>query len=235
VPQGPYVFAISVVSPFIKFKNASKETIDASDELVEEIRRALMQAGQRLSRHIRRESKAADLERKIKHIEQFGPILVDGLIRITKSPKSRKAKAEAGIDRILGRDTAVAKEDLETAEDRLAELKQKRAHIFQKMQGRKGDLGELVAEALELEEGQMKKEAADPSPKKAKSQKSGEKAAKKGSGKKAVKKTKTAKKVAKKKIAKKKTSKKTTKQKATKKKVNKKKTTKKKTAKKRRR
>ncbi|MEQ1666199.1 MAG: DNA topoisomerase VI subunit B, partial [Bdellovibrionales bacterium] len=30
LPLGPYVFAVSVVSPFIKFKNASKETIDAS-------------------------------------------------------------------------------------------------------------------------------------------------------------------------------------------------------------
>ena len=40
LPLGPYVFAVSVVSPFIKFKNASKETVDASDELVEEIRRA---------------------------------------------------------------------------------------------------------------------------------------------------------------------------------------------------
>src|SRR5262249_51635447 len=67
LPIGPYVFAISIVSPFIKFKNASKETIDSSDELVEEIRRALMQAGQKLSRHIRREHKEADLERKIAH------------------------------------------------------------------------------------------------------------------------------------------------------------------------
>ena len=63
LPLGPYVFAVSVVSPFIKFKNASKETIDSSDELVEEIRRALMQAGQKLSRHIRKEEKEADLER----------------------------------------------------------------------------------------------------------------------------------------------------------------------------
>jgi DNA topoisomerase-6 subunit B len=46
LPLGPYIFAVSVVSPFIKFKNASKETIDASDELVEEIRRA----ARRLSR-----------------------------------------------------------------------------------------------------------------------------------------------------------------------------------------
>src|SRR5690606_23818748 len=68
LPRGNFVFAISVVSPFIKFKNASKETIDASDDLVEELRRALMQAGQNLSRHIKREIKAADVERKKSHI-----------------------------------------------------------------------------------------------------------------------------------------------------------------------
>ncbi|OFZ84576.1 MAG: DNA topoisomerase VI subunit B, partial [Bdellovibrionales bacterium RIFOXYD1_FULL_44_7] len=61
LPIGPYIVAVSVVSPFIKFKNASKETIDASDELVEEIRRTLIQAGQRLSKHIRREVKANEL------------------------------------------------------------------------------------------------------------------------------------------------------------------------------
>src|SRR5262249_7987443 len=55
LPQGPYIIAVSVVSPFIKFKNASKETIDGSEELVEEIRRALIQAGQKLSKHIRQE------------------------------------------------------------------------------------------------------------------------------------------------------------------------------------
>jgi DNA topoisomerase-6 subunit B len=62
IPVGPYVIAISLVSPFIKFKNASKETIDASEELVEEIRRALMQAGQKLSRHIKKEFKEALLK-----------------------------------------------------------------------------------------------------------------------------------------------------------------------------
>jgi DNA topoisomerase-6 subunit B len=61
IPSGPYVIAVSLVSPFIKFKNASKETVDASDELVEELRRALIQAGQRLSRHIRKESRENDL------------------------------------------------------------------------------------------------------------------------------------------------------------------------------
>jgi DNA topoisomerase-6 subunit B len=127
VPLGPYVFAISVVSPFIKFKNASKETIDASEELVEEIRRALIQAGQKLSRYIRWETKQADLEQKIRHIEQFGPILVDGLVRMTKASDKRKKAAEAGLRSILGRDAAVAEEQVQVAETRRAQLIAKEA------------------------------------------------------------------------------------------------------------
>lgn len=116
IPSGPFVIAVSVVSPFIRFKNASKETIDSSDDLLEEIRRALMQAGQKLSRHIRAEAKANDLEEKLRHIEQFCPILVEGLCRIVKAPDSRKKAAEAGIAKILGRDATQAQQELKDAE-----------------------------------------------------------------------------------------------------------------------
>lgn len=128
LPIGPYVFAVSVTSPFIKFKNASKETIDASDELVEEIRRTLMQAGQKLSRHIRAEDKAADLERKIRHIEKFGPILVEGLVRVSGANQQRKKAAAAGLQKLLGRDTDVAETELALAEKKLSVLKAKQAH-----------------------------------------------------------------------------------------------------------
>lgn len=127
LPLGPYVFAVSVVSPFIKFKNASKETIDASEELVEEIRRALMQAGQKLSRHINREAREADLERKLSHIEQFAPILVESLIRITKSNENRKKKAEEGLKKLLGRDQQEAIAHLEEAEAKLTAQKAREA------------------------------------------------------------------------------------------------------------
>lgn len=127
LPQGPYVFAVSVVSPFIKFKNASKETIDASEELVEEIRRALMQAGQKLSRHIKHEMKEADLERKLAHIEQFGPILVEKLVLLAGANESRKKKAEEGLKKILGRDSEDAASQLEEAQSKLAEQKKKEA------------------------------------------------------------------------------------------------------------
>ena len=127
LPLGPYVFAISLVSPFIKFKNASKETIDASDELVEELRRALMQAGQKLSRHIKREDKEADLERKLQHIEQFAPILVESLVRIVGANDTRKRKAEDGLKKLLGRDSSAAIADLEEAESKLKNLKSREA------------------------------------------------------------------------------------------------------------
>lgn len=116
LPLGPYVIAVSLVSPFIKFKNASKETVDASDELVEELRRTLIQSGQRLSRHIRREHREADLEEKLRHIEQFCPILVDCLCRIVKAPATRKKKATEGLIKLLGRDVNVAKKELKEAE-----------------------------------------------------------------------------------------------------------------------
>jgi DNA topoisomerase-6 subunit B len=119
VPTGPYIIALSVVSPFIKFKNASKETVDASDELVEEIRRALIQAGQKLSKHIRREDKANELEEKIRHIEQFGPILVDGLCRITSANDARKKRAEDGLLKLLGRDATATQKELDDAHAKL--------------------------------------------------------------------------------------------------------------------
>ncbi len=149
LPIGPYVFAVSVVSPFIKFKNASKETIDASEELVEEIRRALMQAGQKLSRHIKHEMKEADLERKLAHIEQFGPILVEKLVLIAGANDSRRKKAEEGLKKILGRDSKEAVSDLEEAQTKLEAHKKKMAQMT-------GE-GESEATADEASESKPKK------------------------------------------------------------------------------
>jgi DNA topoisomerase-6 subunit B len=126
LPQGPYIFAVSIVSPFIKFKNASKETIDASDELVEEIRRTLMQAGQKLSRYIKAEDKANDLEEKRRYIEQFGPILVEGLARITNAKEDQKKRARDGLMKILGRDANEIAKDVTEANQKLAKHEEKR-------------------------------------------------------------------------------------------------------------
>lgn len=143
LPVGPYIFAVSIVSPFIKFKNASKETIDASEELVAEIRLALIQAGQKLSRHIKREVKEADLERKLQHIEQFGPILVEKLAVLTGASEVRRKRAEEGLRKILGRDSQEAISELEEAETKLKEQKRKEAQAagveFDESESRRAD------------------------------------------------------------------------------------------------
>ena len=153
LPTGPYIFAVSVVSPFIKFKNASKETIDASEELVAEIRLALIQAGQKLSRHIKKEFKEADLERKLSHIEQFGPILVESLARIVGANDARKQRAEAGLKKLLGRDSQAAIADLEEAESKLlAQKKKERSKGVNQNESEETDVissEELVDEASE--------------------------------------------------------------------------------------
>ncbi len=225
LPSGPYVFAVSVVSPFIKFKNASKETIDASDELVEEIRLAVMRAGQKLSRHIKRENKAADLERKIKHIEQFGPILVETLARITKASDKRKKAANEGLEKILGRDSKAAEQDLNEADTRLKKLKERmRARGIGTFKGK--DPEEVMVEELE-------ESAEEVSVDEAKTQKGSKKktsAKKSASRKSAVSKASAKKKTTKKKAAKKVGKAKKAKKKTTAKKTTKKKTSKKKTA-----
>jgi DNA topoisomerase-6 subunit B len=171
LPLGPYVFAVSVTSPFIKFKNASKETIDASDELVEELRLALIQAGQKLSRHIKAENKAADLERKISHIEKFGPILVEGLARLSGANDTRKKKATEGLNKLLGRDARAAESELQDAEQRLKHLKKRQAQTLGEAFDENGEVlsediliqeQKLIEEeqaALELEKGTKKSTA----------------------------------------------------------------------------
>jgi DNA topoisomerase-6 subunit B len=152
IPQGPYIIAVSIVSPFIKFKNASKETVDASDELVEELRLALIQAGQKLSKHIRREAKANELEEKIRHIEQFGPILVEGLCRITKAPDARKKKAEEGLLKLLGRDAKATEQELEQAHAVLEVQKAKQAATL-------GELGDEDSDTQVGEKGALSEAA----------------------------------------------------------------------------
>lgn len=138
LPLGPYIIAVSVVSPFIKFKNASKETIDGSDELVEELRRALMQTGQRLSRYLAREHKAGELEQRVQHIEQFGPVLIEALARILEAPEIRKERAFSGLAKILEKDTKGIAQDLAAAEGRLAsyleEKKQRLGAFFDELE-----------------------------------------------------------------------------------------------------
>lgn len=140
LPLGPYVFAVSVTSPFIKFKNASKETIDASEELVEEIRLSLMQTGQKLKKHIRKEKNTEELLRKKEYIEKFAPILIRKIKDITKVSPNEINKAEKGLYAILAKDAKKAEKALGEAQQQLEAMKAKRTerlNLSSKKEGEK--------------------------------------------------------------------------------------------------
>jgi DNA topoisomerase-6 subunit B len=248
LPTGPYIVAVSVVSPFLKFKNASKETIDASEELVEEIRKALQKAGQRLSRHLNREKRASQHESKIAHIEKFSPILVESLGSILGVSEKRKEKAHLGLEKILGKDAKDSANKLSVAEEKLQKQTQIRADeiarfSFEDLKVKESlEAQEEKEEAVRLEAEEKEAKKKEAKKKEAAEKKSSKKSTKKKVGKKATKKTakkkvakKAAKKATKKKAAKKKVAKKTAKKKVAKKaakKATKKKAAKKKVAKK---
>lgn len=126
LPVGPFVFAVAVTSPFIKFKNASKETIDASEDLVDEIRLALMQTGQKLKRHIKKEKHTEDLLRKKQYIEKFAPILIRKIKDITGAKQTDVDKGTKGLYAILSKDAAEVEKALGEAQLQLEEMKAKR-------------------------------------------------------------------------------------------------------------
>ena len=127
LPLGPYIFAIAVTSPFIKFKNASKETIDASEELVEEIRLALMRTGQKLKRHIRKEKHEEDLIRKREYIEKFAPILIKKLSDITSASKKQVESAKKGLYKILYKDAKATEKALGVVQTKIKEMEKLKA------------------------------------------------------------------------------------------------------------
>ena len=152
LPTGPFVFAVAVTSPFIKFKNASKETIDASEELVEEIRLALMQTGQKLKKHLRKEKNTEDLIRKKQYIEKFAPILIRKLKDITGAGKKEIEKSEKGLYAILSKDTAEAEKALGEARLQLEEMKQKRQRriaLYQSSLDKEGEKSETANNLLD--------------------------------------------------------------------------------------
>ena len=66
----------------------------------------------------------ADMERKLQHIEQFAPILVQGLCRILGAKKERETKAMDGLAKILGRDSRIAEAELDDAHKKASSVTQ---------------------------------------------------------------------------------------------------------------
>lgn len=103
IPDGPYVFLVSIIGSWLPFTNAAKEAINPTDELVDEIRLALQEAGRKLSKHVKAKKKKKETEAKVKFLKQYGPHVVQGLKDILELKVRKTNKLDKSLTSLLSK------------------------------------------------------------------------------------------------------------------------------------
>jgi len=73
LPSGPAAVLVHIASAWVPFTSESKEAIADYPEINKEIRLALQECGRKLSLHVRRKKREAEVERKKSYIQKYIP------------------------------------------------------------------------------------------------------------------------------------------------------------------
>jgi len=101
LPIGPMVIFVHFASVWVPFTSEAKEAIASYDEILEELRLALMDAGRKLGIHVRKGKKLASEFKKRNYIEVYIPHLVVALKDILKLDEKEAAKARDNLTVVL--------------------------------------------------------------------------------------------------------------------------------------
>ncbi|MFT6082232.1 MAG: DNA topoisomerase-6 subunit B [Planctomycetota bacterium] len=82
LPIGPMVVFVHIASVWVPFTSESKEAIAGYDEIMEELKRALMECGRKLGTHVRKGKKLANEFKKRNYITMYIPTVVEALREI---------------------------------------------------------------------------------------------------------------------------------------------------------
>lgn len=82
VPIGPMVIFVHIASVWVPFTSESKEAIASYDEIMDELKRALMECGRKLGTHVRKGKKLANEFKKRNYITMYIPTVVEALQEI---------------------------------------------------------------------------------------------------------------------------------------------------------
>lgn len=99
LPTGPLLVMVHIASVWVPFTSEAKEAVAHYDEIIGELKFALQECGRRLSRHIRRRRRIADLEKKAKYIEKYIPHIGQALRDILGLTKPRTDEV---VDKLTG-------------------------------------------------------------------------------------------------------------------------------------
>lgn len=101
LPIGPMVVFVHFASVWVPFTSEAKEAIASYDEILEELRLALMDAGRKLGSHVRKGKKLANEFKKRNYIEIYIPHLVVALKDILKLDDKDASKARDNLTVVL--------------------------------------------------------------------------------------------------------------------------------------
>ncbi|MEO6597282.1 MAG: DNA topoisomerase VI subunit B [Planctomycetota bacterium] len=101
LPIGPMVVFVHIASVWVPFTSESKEAIASYDEILEELRLALMDCGRKLGTFVRKGKKLASEFKKRNYIETYIPHLVIALKDILKLDDKAAAKARENLTAVL--------------------------------------------------------------------------------------------------------------------------------------
>jgi DNA topoisomerase-6 subunit B len=101
LPIGPMVVFVHIASVWVPFTSESKEAIASYDEIREELRLALMEAGRKLGIHVRKGRKLANEFKKRNYIEMYIPHVVAALKDILDLDDKDVAKATSNLTVVL--------------------------------------------------------------------------------------------------------------------------------------
>jgi DNA topoisomerase-6 subunit B len=101
LPIGPMVIFVHFASVWVPFTSESKEAIASYDEILEELRLALMDAGRKLGIFVRKGRKLAGEFKKRNYIETYIPHLVVALKDILKLDEKEAQRARDNLTNVL--------------------------------------------------------------------------------------------------------------------------------------
>jgi DNA topoisomerase-6 subunit B len=101
LPIGPMVVFVHIASVWVPFTSESKEAIASYDEILEELRLGLMEAGRKLGTHVRKGKKLANEFKKRNYIQMYIPHVVEALQDILGLDEKAVAKATTNLTTVL--------------------------------------------------------------------------------------------------------------------------------------
>ncbi len=103
LPTGSLAILLHIASVWVPFTSESKKAVASYDEILKEMRLAIMEAGRKLATHLRKKRRLADAERKKDYIKTYIPQIGIALQEILELSDNQRTKAEGKLADVLER------------------------------------------------------------------------------------------------------------------------------------